>query len=174
MKMYKLHESIAKIKLTEKAVKKLILNENFDGNETVYYDIEFSEEELKSLKNCVLYKKESGMYVVPVGIDIGRKEIDIKYVNSMYKSLKNLIKSGVKYKGSRIFRWILVWTNDKYVSSLYVHNYMVRYVNMYVIENGKLPSKEMFKNELIRYLNSYDVLGELEMIINKEKLKLLA
>ncbi|MBU5682673.1 MAG: hypothetical protein KQA34_03110 [Candidatus Aenigmarchaeota archaeon] len=173
---YKLHEDIAKIKLSEKAVRKLILSENFDGNEIVYYDIEFSEEELRRLKNVVLYKKDESneIYVIPIGISNKIEEIDIASLNSLYKSLKRWIKKGIKYKGTRIYNWIMNWINPKFVSSLYVYNDITKFVNRFVIENGRIPSKEEFKDKLIKYLNSYDVLDEIMDIINREKLKLIA
>ncbi|MEM4772924.1 MAG: hypothetical protein QW648_02855 [Nanoarchaeales archaeon] len=185
---YKLFDKLCNLNLEERTIRALILNNNYNEIKKyvefrrLVYEIEFSEEELKKLKNFVIFEDFNDEFIViPVGLD---KEIIEKIIQSnnliflefYYNLLKKIINNNNKklkhLKFTKKNLLIKYWLTDiEFFANIFiVKEHLIKYLNNFVIKNKKIPSMAEVKEELIRFLNSYNIIEQIEMYLNKSKL----
>ncbi|MEM4680541.1 MAG: hypothetical protein QW038_01970 [Nanopusillaceae archaeon] len=187
-KTYKLYK--IDVKLTEKAIRELVLNNNFNNINNIIYELEFKSSELNEFKNnFIIYCDNENFYVVPISYKI---EGDInKLINeisesSFIKDYKERFNSLIEYyeqlynkeKMNSINLYNLYNNVDVYIGYgfsflfgfKYVKEKVEEFVNLYILKNKKIPSNDEVKKFLIDYLTSYDLKDVMENIINKLKL----
>ncbi|MEM1804792.1 MAG: hypothetical protein QXI77_02225 [Nanopusillaceae archaeon] len=147
------------------------------------YEIEFSEEELKKLKNFAIFEDSINEFiVVPIGINIKtierivQSKNSLNYLNFYYNLLKKIINNNneklkyIKFTKNGIIILNLLRDPDFFANTLVIKEHLIKYVNNFVIKNNRIPNANEVKEELIRFLNSYNIIEQIEMYLNKSKL----
>lgn len=185
--MYKMHE--AKIWLTEKAVRSLMINDLDNFSSLMTISVKFSSEELKMFaNNFVVYYNNNEIYVVPIGYEVIDDDLDkIANVNKYKNDFKNIIDELINYRNKVADIKSIECINegelrrlkdDVYIGHSYLgfrirfgfnvfRDELKNFVNKYVIENGKLPNEKEIKEFIISYMKSFDLKDVFDYYINK-------
>ncbi|MEM4772640.1 MAG: hypothetical protein QW648_01365 [Nanoarchaeales archaeon] len=107
-KTYKLYK--IDVELKEKAIRELILNDNFENASVIVYELEFKSSELKEFKNnFIVYQTGGNFYIVPLSYkvdgDLDKFIDDIKYDAKRYSTF-NYIRDFVESYKDRLNKLI--------------------------------------------------------------------
>ncbi|MEM4772644.1 MAG: hypothetical protein QW648_01385 [Nanoarchaeales archaeon] len=185
---YKLFDKLCNLNLEERTIRALILNNSYDVIREyaefrgLVYEIKFSEEELKKLKNFVIFEDFNNEFIViPVGLD--KEKIDeiiqsnnLIFLQFYYNLLKKIINNNnkklkhLKFTKKNLLIKYRLTDVDFFANAIVVKEHLIKYVNNFVIKNNRIPNTNEVKEELIRFLNSYNIIEQIEMYLNKLKL----
>ncbi|MEM1634495.1 MAG: hypothetical protein QW714_02135 [Nanopusillaceae archaeon] len=195
-KTYKLYK--IDVELKEKAIRELILNDNFENASVIVYELEFKSSELNEFKNnFIVYQTGGNLYIVPLSYKVDG-DLD-KFIDNIKHDAKRYFIDIEKYK-DRLNKLIIYYEqlyDKEKVDSIdlnkmygnveiyfsvdfefkfgfrYVREKVEEFVNLYILKNKKIPSNDEVKEFLINYLKSFDLKEIMENIINKIKLVLI-
>lgn len=195
-KTYKLYK--IDVELKEKAIRELILNDNFENASVIVYELEFKSSELNEFKNnFIVYQTGGNLYIVPLSYKVDG-DLD-KFIDNIKHDAKRYFIDIEKYK-DRLNKLIIYYEqlyDKEKVGSIdlnkmygnveiyfsvdfefkfgfrYVREKVEEFVNLYILKNKKIPSNDEVKEFLINYLKSFDLKEIMENIINKIKLVLI-
>ncbi|MEM5821051.1 MAG: hypothetical protein QXP34_01880 [Candidatus Aenigmatarchaeota archaeon] len=199
-KTYKLYK--IDVELKEKAIRELILNDNFENASVIVYELEFKSSELNEFKNnFIVYQTGGNFYIVPLSYridgDLDKFIDDIKhdakrystfnYIRDFIESYKDRLNKLIRYyeqlydkeKIDSIDLNAMYGNVEIYFSADFEFNFGFRYVREKVEEFVNLyilKNKKIPSNDEVKeFLINYSQSFDLKEVIENiiNKLKLV-